>query len=77
MNNPNLSEPQIYRVQQGRLLVTDQTRQWSHERFQEYDYEESLRMFRDFTGEDNGRSRTILSYIQLARGMFQLCSYAQ
>lgn len=54
-------EPQPYRVQQGYLIMTqnilDKSTRWKTEA----DHEERCRMFRDFSGYDQGRSRTFLA----------------
>ena len=55
-------EPQPYRVQQGRLLLTKDAKKLQTRQQREYDYQEQLRMFKDFTELDQGKSRSIHCY---------------
>jgi hypothetical protein len=61
MNKNEISEPQPYHVQQGRLLMTKDTEKLQTRQQREYDYQEQLRMFKDFTELDQGKSRTFLA----------------
>lgn len=48
------------RWQQGRLLMTTEVRSWSKEKISRGDKEEHKRVFFNFTGEDQGRSRIFI-----------------
>jgi len=44
----------------GRLLLTKQTSRWSDEQKKEADYLERRRVFKNFSGEDEGRCREFI-----------------
>lgn len=51
---------------QGKTLVTRQTRQWSPQQIAANDAIESLAVFANFTGQDEGRSRVLIARCERA-----------
>lgn len=54
----------LTKLQQGKLLLTKSTERLSERQKSQYQYEESLRMFSNFTAADMGRSRNLIATFQ-------------